>query len=78
MTKALSLTVFAELNNVTDGQTDGQTDRQNWYGKSRPDAARYALASVATSDRLVVGLLGPCRFNSRVHAYSELVMHSYT
>ena len=26
--KALSLTVFAELSNVTDGQTDGRTDRQ--------------------------------------------------
>ena len=28
MTKALSLIVFAELSNVTAGQTDGQTDRQ--------------------------------------------------
>ena len=51
MTKALSLSVFAELSNVTDGQTDrqtdGRTDIQNWYSNSRPDAARYALASVA-------------------------------
>ena len=28
MTKALSLTVFAEPSNVTDGQTDRRTDRQ--------------------------------------------------
>ena len=27
-----------------------QTDRQNWYSNSRPDAARYALASVAKTD----------------------------
>ena len=27
MTNALSLTVFTELNNVTDGQTDRRTDR---------------------------------------------------
>jgi hypothetical protein len=27
VTKALSLTVFAEPSNVTDGQTDGRTDR---------------------------------------------------
>ena len=47
MTKALSLTVFAERSNVTDGLTDGRTDGQNWYSNSRPDAARYALASVA-------------------------------
>ena len=33
MTKALSLTVFAELSNVTDGRTDN----------SRPDAVRCAL-----------------------------------
>ena len=51
MTKALSLTVFAEHSNVSDGRTVGQTDRrtdgQNWYSNSRSDAARYALASVA-------------------------------
>ena len=35
--------VSIEPSNVTDGQTD----RQNWYSNSRPDAARYALASVA-------------------------------
>ena len=27
-------------------RTDRQTDGQNWYSNSRPDAARYALASV--------------------------------
>ena len=46
VTKALSLTVFAEPSNVTDRRTD----RQNWYSNSRPDAARYALASVAKID----------------------------
>ena len=45
--KALSLTVFTELSNFTDGRTDRQTDEQNWYSNIRPDAARYALASVA-------------------------------
>ena len=42
-TNAPSLTGFAVLSNVIDRQTD----RQNWYANSRPDAARYALASVA-------------------------------
>ena len=55
MTKALSLTVFADRSNVTDGQTDRQTDRrtdrQNWYSNSQPDAARYALASIAKTDQ---------------------------
>ena len=31
----------------SDRQTDGRIDRHNWYSNSRPDAARYALASVA-------------------------------
>ena len=53
MTRALSLTVFVERSNVTDGQTDRRTDEHNWYSNSRPDPARYALASVAK--RLVCG-----------------------
>ena len=35
----------------TDGQTNGRTDGRNWYSNRRPDAARYALASVAKTDR---------------------------
>jgi len=38
----------------TDGQTDRQTDGQNWYSKSRPDSARYALASVAKTTRHIL------------------------
>jgi len=40
VTKVLSLTVFTEPSNVTDGQT------KLFRAISRPDAARYALASV--------------------------------
>src|SRR5208282_2008513 len=48
VTKALSLTVFAEPSNVTDRRTDGRTDRRTeLFWLSRPDAACYALASVA-------------------------------
>ena len=48
MTKALSLTVFAELSKVTDGRTDGRTDR---IGITIGDLMLRAdaLASVAKS-----------------------------
>ena len=50
VTKALFLTVFTAPSNVTDRRTDRRADRQNWYSNSRPDAARYALASVAKTE----------------------------
>ena len=48
VTEALSLTVF-HRKQQRYRQTDGRTDGQNRNSNSRPDAARYALASVAKS-----------------------------
>ena len=52
MTKALSLTVFAELSNVTDGRTDRQADRQT-VDCEDADSIRYGGAMGAAADSFI-------------------------